>query len=156
MSINNISLNQFSPNSIVAGLYVYMANLPQLHNVIVSSTQETPLIAGAVVTIDNTSTNTDATVVKQASASDDILGVVTFNPIVNSFEAGDRVSLARENDIVWMPASGAITAGATLYFDEQNQVTSTAGGSSIGKALTPASAQGDFVQVELKFTKTAG
>lgn len=155
MSVNNISLNQFAPNGIVAGLYVYMANLPQLHNVIVSSAQETPLLAGAIVTIDNTSTNTDATVAKQAATSDDILGVVTFNPIINSFEAGDRISIARENDIVWLPAAAAVEAGATLYFNEQNQVTSTAGGSSIGKALTPASAQGDFVQVELKFVKAA-
>lgn len=155
MSVNNISLNQFAPNSIVAGLYVYMANLPQLHNVIVSSTQETPLMAGAVVTIDTASTNADATVAKQAAPTDEILGVVTFNPITNSFESGDRIAIARENDIIWMPAAAAIQAGAKLYFTAENQVTSSASGNAIGKALTPATAAGEFVQVELKFAEAA-
>ena len=58
--VSNISLNQFAPNSPVAGLYVYMANLPQLHNVIVSATQITGLVAGAVLTLDAAATNTNA------------------------------------------------------------------------------------------------
>lgn len=153
---SNISLNQFAPNSIVAGLYVYMANLPQLHNVIVSQNQETPLTAGSVVTIDTTSTNIDAAVVKQAAVTDNIFGVVTFNPIQSQFAKGDRVAVARENDVVWLPAATAITAGAVLYFTAENQVTSseTAGNSIIGKALTPASAQGDYIQVQLGFATT--
>lgn len=152
---SNISLNQFAPNSIVAGLYVYMANLPQLHNVIVSSAQETPLMAGAVVTIDSTSTNVDATVAKQAAVTDNILGVVTFNPIQSQYAAGERIAIARANDIVWMPAAAAIEAGAVLYFTADNQVSSSGSGSVIGKALTPASAQGDFVQVQLDFATAA-
>lgn len=154
----NISLNQFAPNVPVAGLYVYMANLPQLHNVIVSSAQTTPLAPGAVVTLDSTSTNTNAPVAKQAAVTDSILGVVVYNPIQNRFTAGERIAVARDNDIVWLPAAGAITTGATLYFTADNEVTATAtaGNSIIGKAITPATAQGDFVQVELRFSQTAG
>lgn len=157
----NISLNAFDIKPIV-GLYVYMANLPQLHNVIVSPNQETPLMAGAVVTIDGTVTNPNAPVAKQAAVTDEILGVIAYSPIVNQFTlngqyiANDRIAVARENDIIWMAAAGAITAGSILYFNANNQVTSTAtaGNTIIGIALTPAIAENDLVQVELKFQKT--
>lgn len=151
-----ISLNQFAPNVPVAGLYVYIANLPQLHNVIVSSTQATALKAGAVVTLDAASTDLDAPIVLQADVDDPIFGVVTFNPIKNSFPAGDRIAIARENDVIWLPAAGAVAVGADLYFTSANKVTSsaTAGNSIIGKALTPAAADGDLIQVELHFATT--
>lgn len=151
----NISLNAFDIKPIT-GLYVYMANLPQLHNVIVSTNQATPLIAGAVVTIDGAISNPNAPVAKQAAVTDEILGVVVYNPILNSFIANDRIAVARENDVIWMPAAEAITAGSELYFNANNQVTptATAGNTIIGKALTPATAENDLVQVELKFQKT--
>lgn len=152
----NISLNQFAPNVPIAGLYVYMANLPQLHNVIVSSAQTTALAPGAIVTLDSTATNPHAPVAKQAAVTDAIFGVVTYNPIQNRFKAGERIAIARDNDIVWLPAAGAVAEGAILYFTADNQVTSTAtaGNSIVGKALTPAAAKGDLLQVELRFSQT--
>lgn len=151
-----IELNQFAPNEPVAGLYVYQANLPQLHNNIISANQETALTYGAVVTLDSAVTNADTPVIKQAAVTDNIFGVVVFTPIKAQFVAGERVALARANDIIWMPAAGAITQGATLYFNAQNQVTATAtaGNSIIGKAITSASAAGQYVQVELGFATT--
>lgn len=148
--VSNISLNQFAPNTPVAGLYVYMANLPQLHNVIVSTAQTTELVAGAVLTLDSASTNTNAPIAKQATAGDTILGVLVYNPIQTLYKAGDRVAVARENDIIWMSASAAIAAGASVTFDGNNQVAAGTT-NTIGTALTPATAKGDFVQVELKF-----
>lgn len=154
----NISLNQFAPNSRVAGMYVYQANLPQLHNVIVSSSQDedSPLTAGAILTLDTTSTNTNAAIAKQAAVTDKIFGVLVYNPVQTLYKAGDRIAVARPNDVIWMPAAGAVTVGAELYFNTTNQVTATAtaGNSIIGKALTPATAAGDFVQVELGFKTT--
>lgn len=150
-----ISLNQFAPNEPVAGLYVYQANLPQLHNNIISANQETPLTYGAVVTLDSAVTNADAPVIKQAAVDDAIFGVITFTPVKAQFVAGERVAIARANDIIWMPVAGAVTQGATLYFNAQNQVTTTAGGSVIGKAITSAAAAGDYVQVELGFAPAA-
>ncbi len=159
----NISLNQFAPNAPIAGLYCYMANLPQLHNIIVSKNQETPLYSGAVVTLDPAATNPHASEVLQAQPTDSVYGVVSFNPIGNQFgfvEGGyttsDRVSVARENDIIFMPAAGAIAEGAKLYFTADNEVTSTAtaGNSIVGIATTPAKAKGDFVKVQLKFETT--
>ena len=151
-----IELNQFAPNTPVAGLYVYQANLPQLHNPIVSSNQATALTYGAIVTLDSAVSNADAPVIKQAAVTDNIFGVIAFSPVKAQFAAGDRVAIARANDIVWLPAAGAIAQGAKLYFNSSNKVTSsaTAGHSIVGRAITSAAAEGDFVQVELGFETT--
>lgn len=153
-----LSLNQFAPNVPLTGMYVYMANLPQLHNVIVASTvtDTAPLTAGAIVTLDSTSTNTNAPVAKQAAVTDTIFGVITYNPIQSSYIGNERISVARDGDIVWLPAAGAVNVGAELYFNTSNQVTSTvtAGNSIVGKALTKAAAAGDLIQVELGFKTT--
>ena len=151
-----IDLNQFAPNTPVAGLYVYQANLPQLHNPIISANQATALTYGAVVTLDSAVSNADAPVVKQAAVTDNIFGVVAFTPVKAQWVSGERVALARANDIVWLPAAGAIAQGAVLYFNSSNKVTSTAtaGNSIIGKAITSAAAADDFVQVELGFATT--
>lgn len=151
-----LDLNQFAPNQPIAGLYVYQANLPQIHNAVISANQSTPISYGAVVTLDSAVSNVDAPVVKQAAVNDNIFGVVVYSPIKAQFAAGERVALARANDIVWLPAAGAIAQGAVLYFNSSNKVTSsaTAGNSIIGKAITSAAAEGDFVQVELGFATT--
>lgn len=153
-----LDLNQFAPNQPIAGLYAYQANLPQIHNAVISANQSTALTYGAVVTLDSSVSNADAPVVKQAAVTDNIFGVITFNPVKALWAKGERVALARANDIVWLPAAGAIVQGAVLYFNSSNQVTSTAtaGNSIIGKAITSAAAANDFVQVELGFATTAG
>lgn len=152
-----LDLNQFAPNQPIAGLYAYQANLPQIHNAVISANQSTALTYGAVVTLDSSVSNADAPVVKQAAVTDNIFGVITFNPVKALWTKGERVALARANDIVWLPAAGAIAQGAVLYFNSSNQVTSTAtaGNSIIGKAITSAAAANDFVQVELGFATTA-
>lgn len=156
---SNISLNQFAPNAQVAGLYVYMANQPQPHNLIVSSSQEDALLAGAVITLDSASTNKNAPVVKQAAVTDRIYGVIPYNPTVfgGAYKAGDRVAAAKDGDVIWLPAAAAISAGAVLYFTSANKVTSTAtaGNSIIGIALTPATAADELIQVELHFATTS-
>lgn len=151
-----ISLNQFKPNEAIDGLYVYQANLPQLHNVIISGDQATAINAGAFVALDASSTNVDAPVVLEAAATDKVFGVVTYNPAKNEFVAGERIAVARENDIIFKTASGAVAVGADLYIDTDNKVTSSgsAGDTIIGVALTPAAADGDLIQVELHFQTT--
>lgn len=154
----NISLNQFAPNAQIAGLYAYMPNRPQPHNLIVSKNQETPLLSGAVITLDTASTNKFAPVVKQAAVTDRIYGVVTYNPVDHgmNYASGQRCSAAKDGDVVWLPAAAAIAVGAELYFNADNQVTSTAtaGNSIIGIALTPATAADELIQVELHFATT--
>lgn len=147
-----ISLNQFKPNEPVAGLYAYQANLPQIHNAIVSSNQETALTYGAIVTLDSAASNADAPVIKQADVDEAVFGVITFTPVKAQFAAGERVALARANDIIWMPkATGAIAQGDALYFNSSNQVTATvtSGNTILGKAVTSAASGDAYVQVEL-------
>ena len=153
-----VQLNQFAPNEPVDGLYVYQANLPQLHNPIISASQSTALTYGAIVALDTASTNTDAPVVLQADVDDPVFGVIAFTPIKAQFTAGERVALARENDIIWKKKdANAITAGAALYFDANNKVTATAtaGNTIIGTAITAAAAADGFVQVQLGFQTTS-
>ncbi len=152
-----VQLNQFAPNEPVDGLYVYQANLPQLHNPIISNNQTTALTYGAVITLDSAVTNADAPVIKQAAVTDDVFGIIAFTPVKAQFAAGERVAIARVNDIIWKKkATGAITMGAALYFNANNEVTATAtaGNTIIGKAITSAAANDKFVQVELSFVKT--
>lgn len=149
--VANLSLNQFEPNTPVDGMYVYMANLPQLHNVIVSASQATALKAGDVVVLDTASTNTYAPVCLAGSAGDVPFGVVTYTPMTNSFPAGERVGIARENDIIWKTADGAIAVGDKVAITSDMTVKTATTGGVIGTALTPASAKGDLIQVELKF-----
>lgn len=154
--VSNISLNQFAPNAPMDGMYVYQANLAQPHNVIISAAQTTDLTAGAVLTLDSTSTNTKAPVAKKAAVTDKVLGIIPYNPVQTPYKAGDRVAIARANDIIWKKAAGAITVGADVYFTADGTVTATAtaGNTIIGTAWTPATDAGDFIQVELGFKQT--
>lgn len=154
--VANLSLNQFAPNQPIDGLYVYMANEGQLHNVIVSGKQETALKAGNVVKLDATSTNVHAPVVVGAGVTDKPFGIVSFTPIQSLHTAGMRVGLARENDVIWKTANSAIAVGAEVGFDADYKVETAAKSSGvIGIALTPASAAGDLIQVELHFGVSA-
>ena len=99
--MTTLSLNMFEPNVALDGMYVYQANLPQLHNVIVSGSQSTALTAGNVVILDTSSTNTNAPVVLGADTDDVPFGIVTYTPVNSSFPKGERVGIARENDIIW-------------------------------------------------------
>lgn len=148
-----INLNQFAPNTPLDGMYVYQANLPQFHNVIVGATQATALASGDFVKLDTTSTNTNAPVALAAGASDVVFGVVSYNPRKNQWVAGDKIAIARSGDVIFKTAGGSIAVGAELYHNATNKVVSSdpGSGTKIGVALTPAAAEGDIIQVLLKF-----
>jgi hypothetical protein len=115
--VANLSLNQFAPNQPFDGMYVYMANEGQLHNVIVG--EDVTLKAGDLVKIDSTSTNTNAPVVNLADMSDlngIPLGVVSYNPVKTTFTTGERVGIARDYDVIWKTASEPISAGVPVLF----------------------------------------
>lgn len=159
--VANLSLNQFAPNQPIDGLYVYMANEGQLHNVIVSASQSDALTAGAVVTLDTASTNVNAPVVLGADVDEMPFGIVSFTPVQSTHVAGERIGLARENDVIWKTANSAIAVGDVLGFDSNYKVEKAAPSSgdtagTIGIALTPASASGDLIQVELHFGTVVG
>ena len=159
--VSNISLNQFAPNQPLDGLYVYMANEGQLHNVIISASQSDALKSGDVVVLDTSSTNTQAPVILAADTDEVPFGIVTYTPVQAQHVAGNRVGLAREHDVIWKKADSAIAVGDVVGFTSDYTIETanpasgvTAG--TIGIALTPALAKGDFVQVELHFGSVTG
>ena len=139
------------------GAYVYMPNTPQPHNCIVSDsvTDEAPLKAGDIVTLDNTSTNPYCPVVKKAAVADAIFGVIPTDAIKDTYTAKQKVMVAIEGSYIYKTAAAAINQGVDLYFNANMQVTSTAtaGNSILGTANTAAAAANDLVQVKLKFAK---
>lgn len=141
----------------VKGLYVYMPNAPEPHNCIVSENQETSLVAGDIVALDADSTNPHCPVIKKAEVTDKIFGVIPHDVLKNSYSAKEKCMAAIEGSYIYLPAADVITMGADLYFDANGNVTetATAGNSIIGTANTAANAEGDLVQVKLKFATTA-
>ena len=137
------------------GAYVYMPNVPQPHNCIVSTNQATALTAGAILTLDAAATNTNCPVVKAAAVTDAIYGVIPYDSLKNSYVAKDKVMAAVEGSTLYLTADGAIAQGDVLYFTAAGKVTATvtAGNSTIGTAET-AAADGALVQVKLKFGTT--
>jgi len=137
------------------GAYVYMPNVPQPHNCIVSASQSTPIVAGTILTLDTASTNTSCPVVLAADVDDVIYGVIPYDALKNTYSAKDKVMAAVEGSTLYFVADGAISLGDVLYFNSDYEVTATAtpGNSTVGIAQT-AAADGGFVQVKLKFGTT--
>lgn len=146
-----LNLNQFEPNEAVKGLYVFMPNQPQLHNAIVGASQT--LHAGDFVKIDTTATNVNATVVVKADDTDLIFGVVTFNPIKNTFTDGDRIAIAQSGATVFLKTTGVttITSGMEVFDGGDGLVSAAATTKSVvGRTITAPDGNG-FVKVELGF-----
>lgn len=144
----------------IRGAYAYMPNTPHTHNnIFYSSTATDTIKAGDFVKLSATSTNTACPVVEACEATDVPVGMVVYDCRLNGFKVGEKVALAKTGDIVWLVANGAITVGAklqmvdgTVYVDD----TATKDNAYIGVAQTVATAQGDFVQVELNFNLGVG
>lgn len=149
----NLNVKKLTPRN---GAYVYMPNVPQPHNCIVSASETNTLTAGTIVTIDTTATNTSCPVIKKAAKTDVIFGVIPFDSLKNAYVAKDKVAVAVEGSTLYMTADGAITQGAVLYITSAHKVTktATAGDSTLGTAET-AAADGALVQVKLKFGTTS-
>lgn len=140
------------------GAYVYMPNVPQPHNVIVSPNQATALKAGDIVTLDTSvTTNQYCPVIKKAAVTDVIFGVIPYDVRKNTYAANEKCQVAVEGSYIYKTAAASITQGAKLYFDANGQVTSSAtgGNSIVGIANTSATAKDDFVQVKLHFETTS-
>lgn len=142
-----LDLNQFTIEPQVGDM-VYAPNRPQL-SVRVAADEAAALIPGRAVKL--ASTDRDMLRVTAAAVTEMPYGVVLRNERQAQFGANEVCAIARDGDIVWLPAAGAITVGAKLQFTVNGTVaaTNTATNFYLGVALTPATAVGDLVQVEI-------
>lgn len=133
------------------GMYALLPNQPILHTCLVSSDEATTLVPGAIVSLEAEAKdgNENVMVVKQAAVTDLPIGVVAGGTVKSAYTAGERISVYPTGSYVYMTASGAINRGVPLYFDANNQVTSTAtgGNSVIGISMNAATAANDIIIV---------
>lgn len=84
-------------------------------------------------------------------AADDIFGFVPYEVRKNSYAAGDFIRLASAQAVMKMEASALVARGADLeILPAGNKVLTNAGGTSIGRALDKAAADGDLIRVLIK------
>ena len=137
------------------GLRAYMPNQPQLHNVIFTSSTATDVTsAGQVVALDTSSTNVDCPVVKACAADGVPFGVVVYDARKEHAKVGEKIAIAQSGDVIFMVAGAAVAVGGKLQFNASTRKvddSTTSGDVFIGTALTPASADGDLIQVQLNF-----
>lgn len=99
-------------------------------------------------------TDTDGkhiTVDLATAASDDIFGFLPYEVKTNSPAAGDFVRVAFGDSVMLMEASAAIARGADLeILPAGNKVVTQSTGTSIGRALDKAAADGDLIRVLIK------
>lgn len=84
-------------------------------------------------------------------ADDDIFGFAPYEVKTNSYVAGDFIRAASFFSVMKMEASAAIARGADLEIvPTGNKVATNSGGTSIGRALDIATADGDLIRVLIK------
>lgn len=84
-------------------------------------------------------------------AADDIWGFLPLGVKTNEFAAGKFTRAAINLSVMYMEASAAIARGADLEIVPTGvKVATNAGGTSIGRALDKATADGDLIRVLIK------
>ncbi|PHS61010.1 MAG: hypothetical protein COB09_18865 [Thalassobium sp.] len=97
-----------------------------------------------------TTTGAQLPVISITAVTDAIFGFVTYNTRTDSYAANKQVKIARRGDVMIMEASAAITRGALLeVLIAGNKVVTKTSGTTIGKALDIALADGDLIRVEI-------
>ena len=84
-------------------------------------------------------------------AADDIFGFLPYEVKTNSYVAGDFIRLATNMSVMKMEASAVVARGADLeILPAGSKVLTNAGGTSIGRSLDKAAADGDLIRVLIK------
>lgn len=85
------------------------------------------------------------------AAADDIFGFLPIGIKKNEFVAGDLYEVAINMSVMYMEASAAIARGADLEILPAGvKVVTQSAGTSIGRALDKATADGDLIRVLIK------
>jgi len=141
-------LNQFSQTT-EKGILDLAFN-PNVLNAKVASGSSDTLVGGSVVVIQDEA-GSIVTVDKAAAITNDIFGVVLYEVKKSSFVADDFVRVAFANSVVIMEASAAIAKGAAVEAVlTGDKIATQSSGTTIGRALDKATADGDLVRVLIK------
>jgi predicted RecA/RadA family phage recombinase len=144
------NLNQFKQTAERGQIALLCANSPVI-SAVVDSTEAGTLKAGDAVKLVSTSKDCPH-VVKVANSDTACTGFVVFNPVKNDgIAAGDRVEIAITGAFMYMVASAAILAGASVdYAYNTGKVATSNSGLACGVALDAAAADGDLIRVAVK------
>jgi hypothetical protein len=141
-------LNQFEQSQ-VKGLLDLGFNANILNAQVKSSSVNT-LVGGSAVVLQDEAGKI-MTVDKAGATTDDIIGVVLYEVKKSSFVANDFVRVAFANSVVVMEASAAIAKGADVEVVlSGDKIATKTTGTTIGRALDKASADGDLIRVLIK------
>lgn len=143
------NLNQFQQTAERGQIALLTANSPVI-SAIVDSSETGTLEAGDAVKLVSTSTGIPH-VAKVASGDTSCAGLVVFNPVQNAgIKAGDAVEIAITGAFMYMVASAAIQAGASVdYAYATGKVATSNSGLACGTALDAAAADGDLIRVKV-------
>lgn len=123
----------------------------------VSTNQVTALVAGQAVKVEDT-TGPLPNVLATAALTDPVWGIVLRNLKDASFPALAALEIGRDNTVVYLTASAAISRGVPVQIDPSTFQIATWDGVStpIGEAYGKATAQGDLIRVWLRLTPFIG
>ena len=141
------SLNKFSLSPVQGQLDLNLQ--PNTIAVQVGSGQATDLVPGQAVKM-TTGAGGLPIVIAAAADSDDIFGFLNYDLKDNSLGALAIGQISMRGNVMWMTAAGAIARGAkvNVVIASVKVQTDAAGGQTvIGRALDPASADGDLIRV---------
>lgn len=144
------NLNQFQQTAERGQIALLCANSPVI-SAVVASTEAGTLKAGDAVKLVATSKGIPQ-VVKVGNSDTAFTGLVVFNPVKNdNIVAGDRVEIAITGAFMYMVASAAIEAGASVdYAYATGKVATANSGLLCGVAIDAAAADGDLIRVAVK------
>jgi hypothetical protein len=150
MAINN-QMNQFEMSALKAS--IARGTNPFTIPVIVDPDETATLIPGDFVKI-STESSKVITVLKCA-ATDPAIGVILASPKKQSFVAEDAVEIGLFSTILWLEASGAVTAGDDLeYVVSGAKVKTNAGVNPICAVALTGASSGALIIAQIKTSIT--
>lgn len=122
----SLQLNQFAMQPVVGQLDQSIN--PNIFSVRVGQAQATPLVPGQAIKLANTASPIPE--VLAAAANDPIFGFICYSLKQATFNAGDSLTVAGHNTIMYMQANAAITQGAKVETIAASTTVTTALGTN--------------------------
>lgn len=142
-------MNVFAPTEEIKGRKVLPANTESMSGIIDSSV-EGSIVPATPMKIVATSAKLPHFV--PAASGDVVAGFLEWNVIRTAYTKDTLCQISQATNVMYMEASGAISAGVNVTMDSLSNITVKAAGSSdpvIGLALEAATASGQLIRVKI-------